>query len=137
MKGFEMHRFKFRALLASVLLLVMVPFAASAADAFPVPDADIAQVLLDLASNYKTMGLIGILSVATLLSVQAIKAFVTEQWQYKRLIVLAVSIVYSVLAGLVIPGSNVMSVIVTVFITSGGAVALYEALKGAGLIRSV
>lgn len=108
---------------------------ARAAD-FPVPEADIASILLGLAMNYKTMGVIGVISALILVSVQAIKAFVPEDFKYKRLITLGVSIVYSVLSGLVVPGSNWVSVVITVFLTSGGAVALYEALKGAGVIKS-
>ncbi len=49
---------------------------------------------------------------------------------------LVVSILYSGLAGVLIPGSNPATVIVTIFISSGGAVALYEALKGAGIIKT-
>lgn len=114
---------------------LLIPMLALAAD-FQIPEGDVAAILLNLATNYKTLGVIGIISGLTLVSVQAIKAFVPEQWQYKRLITLAVSIVYSILSGILIPGSNVVSVIVTVFITSGGAVALYEALKGAGIIKT-
>jgi hypothetical protein len=103
---------------------------------FPVPEADITALLLKIATDYKSLGLIGGLSVAILLTVQAIKAWVDNEWKYKRLLTLAVSIIYSILAGLIVPGSNAATVIVSVFISSGGAVALYEALKGAGIIKS-
>lgn len=103
---------------------------------FPVPEANITALLLKLATDYKALGLMGILSIATLLTVQGVKAWVDETWKYKRLTVLAVSIAYSVIAGVIVPGSNVATVVVSVFISSGGAVALYEALKGAGIIKS-
>lgn len=103
---------------------------------FPIPDGDITALLLKLATEYKTLGLMGILSVATLLTVQVVKAWVEEEWKYKRLLTLAVSIAYSVIAGLIVPGSNAATVIISVFISSGGAVALYEALKGAGIIKA-
>lgn len=103
---------------------------------FPIPDGDVTKLLLDLATNYKTLGFVGILVIATLLTVQGIKAWVDEEWKYKRLLTLGVSIIYSIAGGFAIPGSNPATVVVSVFISSGGAVALYEALKGAGIIKS-
>lgn len=100
------------------------------------PEADVAAILLNLATNYKTLGVIGILSGVTLVTVQAVKAFAPDSWKFKRLTVLVVSLAYSVLSGALIPGSNMVSVMITVFLTSGGAVALYEALKGAGIIKA-
>lgn len=121
-----------------LFLFIVVIHAASlvlAAD-FPVPDGDVAGTLLNLAVNYKTLGVVGILSAATLVSVQAMKAFLPDGWKYKRLLTLGASIGYSVLSGILLPGSSMPSVLVTVFLTSGGAVALYEALKGAGVLAS-
>lgn len=112
----------------------IVSLVARAAD-FPIPEGDVAGILLGLAMNWKALGLIGVISGLTLISVQAIKALVPNEWKYKRLTVLGVSIVYSILSALVVPDSNVGSVMMTVFITSGGAMALYEALKGAGIIK--
>lgn len=122
----------FAAMVACATMLISL--IAYAAD-FQIPDGDVASILLELATNYKALGVLGIVSALTLVSVQAIKAFVPEDWRFKRLTVLGVSIVYSVLAGLVVPGSNVATVILTVFISSGGAMALYEALKGAKVIK--
>ena len=120
------------------MAISLLVFSVSAfAQDFPIPDGDITAFLLKLASDYKTLGLMGSLAIVTLLTVQAIKSWVDETWKYKRLTVLAVSIAYSVIAGLVVPGSNAVTVIVSVFVSSGGAVALYEALKGAGIIKKV
>lgn len=109
---------------------------AAPAPVLAVPSADIAQVLLNLATNYKTLGVLGVLMLLTLLSVQAIKSFVPDDWKFKRLTVVIVSIVYSLMSGVLVPGSNAASVIITVFLTGGGASALYEAFKGVGIIKS-
>ncbi len=123
--------------LAFSLMLFIMSFAmAQSAGAFPVPEGDITALLLKLATSYKTLGLFGILSIAIVLSVQAVKSWVSDEWKYKRLLTLIMSIIYSIISALVIPGANVVSVIVTVFVSSGGAVALYEALKGVGIIKS-
>jgi len=132
------HRkfFIFCAAVFAVAATVLTPILALAADAFPVPEGDVAAILLNLASNYKTLGVVGSVSLAVLLSVQAIKAFVPENWKYKRLITLAASIVYSIISGVMVPGSSVVTVIVTVLLSSGGAIALYEGLKGVGVIKN-
>lgn len=125
----------------SLFLVFMISFVSLALaqgdiNGFPIPEGDITALLLKLATDYKTLGLVGALSVAILLTVQAIKAWVDDKWKYKRLLTLSVSIVYSVLAGILVPGSNLATVIITVFVSSGGAVALYEALKGSGIIKT-
>lgn len=117
------------------LTMALMSFAVLAQASFPEPQGDITALLLEIAQNYKTLGLMGILSTLIVLSVQLIKRVVSEEWKYKRLLTLVLSIVYSVLSGLVVPGANAVSVIVTVFLSSGGAIALYEALKGAGIIK--
>lgn len=122
---------------AFAIAAILIPVAALAdVQAFPVPEGDVAAILLSLATNYKTLGVLGIVSALTVISVQAVKAWVPEQWQYKRLMTLVMSIAYSVISGLLVPGSNAVSVIITVFLSSGGAVALYEGLKGAGIIKA-
>lgn len=117
------------------LTMALMSFAVFAQASFPEPQGDITQLLLQIATNYKTLGLMGILSILIVLSVQGIKKFVSEEWKYKRLLTLVMSIIYSVLSGLVVDGANVVSVIVTVFVSSGGAIALYEALRGAGILK--
>jgi len=122
-------------MLAVVFTAMLFVTVAMAQATFPEPQGDITALLLKLATSYKTLGLFGILSVLIVLSVQAIKKFVSDTWKYKRLLTLFMSIVYSILSGLVVPGANAISVIVTVFVSSGGAIALYEALRGAGVIK--
>lgn len=120
--------------LSFTLVFMAIGFAQDVGS-FPEPQGDITALLLEIATNYKTLGLMGILSILIVLSVQAVKKFVSDEWKYKRLLTLTMSIIYSVLSGLVIPGANAASVIVTVFVSSGGAIALYEALRGAGIIK--
>jgi hypothetical protein len=117
-----------------LFFVALYPIFTLASD-FPVPSGDITALLLELATNYKTLGTMGVLSIVTVLTVQAVKAWVEDEWKYKRLTVLVVSIAYSILAGLMIEGSSVATVVISVFITSGGAVALYESLKGSGIIK--
>lgn len=117
-------------------MLTMAALAQVDIGGFPIPEGDVTKLLLELATNYKALGTMGAIAVATLLTVQGIKAWVAEEWKYKRLLTLSVSIVYSFVAGILIPGSNPATVVISVFISSGGAVALYEALKGAGIIKS-
>ncbi len=118
------------------IALVILPLFALAADGvLPLPEADVVSLLLKLATDWKSMGALAIGAVVTLLTVQAIKAFVPEQWKFKRLITVVVSIIYSVIAGLVLPGSNIATVLVTILVTGGGASAIYEGLKGAGIIK--
>ncbi len=116
----------------TALLFGSVAFASD----FPVPNGDVAAMLLQLATSYKTLGTLGILSILTVITVQAIKKFAPEEWRFKRLTTLAVSIVWAILSGLAMPGASIHSVLLTVFMTSGGAVALYEAMKGAKLIKA-
>ncbi len=137
LKNIHVSKFMIRAVAVAAFVLVFVlPIVALAADgAFPIPEGDVAAILLQLATSYKTLGVLGIAAALTLLSVQAIKYFAPDDWKYKRLTTLGVSIGYSIVSGLIIPGSNAASVIVTVFLTSGGAMALFEALKGAGIVK--
>lgn len=125
----------FLTLVFTMLFFISTFAMAQDASAFPEPNGDITALLLKLATNYKTLGLFGILSIAIVLSVQAVKEWVSDSWKYKRLLTLAMSILYSVISGLVVPGANVISVIMTVFVSSGGAVALYSTLRGLGIFK--
>lgn len=130
-----MKMFNWLLVMVTAMLFSVLAFAQEVVASFPIPEGDIAKLLIQLATDYKTLGVLGIIIIITLVSVEVIKKFVSDQWKFKRLLVLGVSIVYSLLSGFVVQGSNVLTVIVTVFITSGGAMALYEALKGCGIIK--
>jgi hypothetical protein len=144
MKRFNLSAFFLAAMLTVTLAACKCPFASADEGAviapaaleagFPAPDADIGAVLVQIATNYKTMGLLGLLSLLTLLSVQLIKKFVPDTFKWKRLLALGMAILYSIASGLLVPGSSLASVLITVLLTSGGAMALYETLKGAGVI---
>lgn len=119
---------------------LLVPLLALASEAFPVPEGDPAQLLLSLITNWKALGVVGILSTLTMLSSMAINAWVPATWKWKRLTSLIVAMAYTGLAAALAPeGSglaSVVGVLVTGLIAKGGASEIYEALKGAGVIKS-
>jgi len=103
---------------------------------FPIPDADITQLIIKLASDPKSIGTLFGISTLIMLSVQLIKKFVNDEWKYKRLLTVGVAIVFSVVSELAASGKfDWIAVGVKVFIGAGGASALYEAAKGAGIIK--
>lgn len=102
---------------------------------FPTPSADIGQILDQIMSG-KVVGFFAAMQTATLLTVQAIKYWVKDNWKYKRLSILIVAIAYSVASEFIVPSANIGSVLIKVFITMGGAMALFETGKGAGIFES-
>ena len=54
-----------------------------------------------------------------------------ETFAWKRLIVALLAVLYSIGLGLMTPGMTPLTVVIAVLITGGGAMALYEAIKGA------
>lgn len=104
------------------------------ADVAAIPESDTVALISQLVSNYKVLGplTLGIL-VVTLLS-QGAKALLGESFKYKRLLVLSLSIIYSVLLA-VSTGAGLVPAVASVLLTSGGAMSFYEALKGAGIIQ--
>lgn len=120
-------------------LFIAMPLLAIASDAFPLPEMDPAQLLLSLATNYKALGVLGVLSGMTLLSSFAINSWVPETFKWKRLISLGVAMVYSALAALLSPAgsaaASVAGVLIMGLLAKGGASEIYEALKGAGVIK--
>lgn len=120
---------------AWMFLIVMVglmPLYAFAQQALP--EVDPAQLIIQLVTNWKSMGPIAIGMAFVVLSGQAIKSFVAEDFKYKRLLVLVLSLAYGALFS-VSQGKGVLEALVITFVTGGGAVALYEALKGVGIIK--
>lgn len=117
-------------------LYSLAAFAQVDINGFPVPDGDITKILIELASNPKSIGTLLGISTLIMLSVQAIKKFVNNEWKYKRLLTLSVAIIFSVVSELAASGKfDWIAVGVKVFIGAGGASALYEAAKGAGVIK--
>src|SRR5690606_36049957 len=99
-KRIQLHAAAF---VAAAIICLMVPFLALA-QAFPLPeDADPAQLLLQLATNWKARGVLGVIATLNLLSALAVKAWVPESWKWKRLTVLGIAIVYSAIGAAVAP----------------------------------
>jgi hypothetical protein len=118
-------------LFAFCLLLItsLMIFAFSAlADLPAVPDGDPLTLLLNLVMNYKTMGPLALGVAGVTVVMQVLKKFVGD-FKYKRLVVTALSVAYAVLLSLV-SGLSLLQAAVAALITGGGAVALYEAIKG-------
>jgi hypothetical protein len=98
------------------------------------PDTDPLLLIGQLLANWKTLGPLGIGMALVLLAGQAIKMY-SGDFKYKRLTILSLSCVYATMLG-ISHGQDPVSVVVSVLFTTGGAMALYEALKGAGIIKS-
>lgn len=97
-----------------------------------VPDVDLGVALGQLFSIGK-LGVLGGGMAIIVFLVQALKLF--PGFKYYRLTTVGLASVYGVLAGLS-TGMSAGAVIVMVLFTGGGAVAIYEALKGAGILKS-
>lgn len=124
-----------------VLMAVVMPLLALASDAFPVPvPADPAALLISIVTNWKAMGVLGIMSAATMLTSMAVNAWVPDTWKFKRLSTLLIAILYAGITAAVAPSgsaiASVLGVLVTGLIAKGGASEIYEALKGAGIIKA-
>jgi hypothetical protein len=73
-------------------------------------------------------------AAAVVVLTQAIKKF-WPNWPYNRLTVSVLSVIYGIVYALM-NGANFLNASVLVLITGGGAVAVYEALKGLGILGS-
>lgn len=110
------------------LFLVMLPVVGYAVDVpIVVPDGDPLQALLMLFASWKTAGPLAIGSMIIVVAVQAMKKMLPE-FKYKRIAVTALGIVYGVLLA-VSNGMGVVEASIAALFVSGGAVAIYEALK--------
>jgi type IV secretory pathway VirB2 component (pilin) len=111
-------------LLALCLIMVSVNLWA---DGIVVPDGDPLAMLLALIQNWGAWGPLAIGSAVIAIAVQALKKFAGD-FSYKRLVITVLGVVYGVVVALA-QGSGVVSALVMALITSGGAVAIYEAFK--------
>jgi type IV secretory pathway VirB2 component (pilin) len=92
-----------------------------------VPDGDPLQTLLQLIANWKASSPIAIGMGIIVFVVQAMKKFLGD-FKFKRAIVTVLGVAYSVLVAIV-NGLSPAEAAVMVLFVSGGAVALYEAIK--------
>jgi hypothetical protein len=118
-------------LFAFLLLLItsLTLFALSAlADLPSVPDGDPLSLALNLAMNFKTMGPLALGIAGVTIVMQVLKKFVGD-FKYKRVVVAGLSVGYAVLLS-VTSGLSWLQALIAALVTGGGAVAIYEAIKG-------
>lgn len=111
-------------------------FAQAEIGGFEIPEGDVMALFTSLFSNWKTLGSVGVSATVTLITVQGIKKFVDDTWKYKRTLTLVVAIVYAILASLISGEFTLAHVAVMVFFNRNGAMAIYNELKGLGIIKN-
>lgn len=118
-----------RKLLVSIALLGAL--ICGVAFAQEVPSVDPLQALADLVLNFKSMSPIGIgmALIAILTQLTKVVPFFAG-WKYTRFMVVALGQLYAI-GYMVSTGSSWLNAAVMGLIASGGAVAIYEAFKGA------
>lgn len=89
-----------------------------------VPEGDPTQSLLALILSWKSLGGVGIASGLISVVVQSLRKFLPSSG-VKKAVVVTLGVVYAVLQ-MVLGGGGIMDALVTVLLTSGGAVAIYE-----------
>ena len=94
-----------------------------------VPDGDALQALLSLIANWKGAQPLAIGAMVIVAIVQGLKQFLPD-FKYKRITVTCLGILYGIFLGLQ-QGMGIAEVVVASLFVSGGAVAIYEALKPA------
>lgn len=94
-----------------------------------VPEVDPLTAIVELVKNYKGMSPLAIGMALVVLLMQILKMFFKDSFKYKRLAVTILSVIYAGLLALT-QGLGIGEMLVTVLLTGGGAVAIYEAIKG-------
>lgn len=112
-------------LFIALLALPVVAFGVSIP--IVVPDGDALQSLLALVANWKSAQPLAIGSMVVTLIVQLVKQFAPE-FKYKRFLVTVLGVLYGFFLGLS-QGMGLFEVAISALFISGGAVAIYEALK--------
>lgn len=113
--------------LAAAVLFPVVAFALEVP--IQTPDGQPTQSILELVLNWKTLTPFAIGAAIIVIAVQVLKHYVPE-FEYKRLAVTVLGIAYGTILALQ-QGLSIGAALVASLLTSGGAVALYEALKPA------
>jgi len=117
-------------LLFLFLIMMVTSFALLAQVA--VPDAEVSKELLNLFMNFKTLGPVGIgmsvVVVLTQLSKTEIFGKIFKKMEYKRLFVTVIGQIYGMLF-MVQSGSSWLNAAFIGLLSSGGAVAIWEAVK--------
>ncbi len=114
-----------------LMAMCLMPLMAFA-DLPVVPDGDPLAALLALIANWKSSAPLALGMGVVALLTQVFKKFFPA-FPYTRVVVTVLACAYGVLAG-VVQGLPLLSVVVTVLISGGGAVAIYEAAKGVSAV---
>lgn len=109
--------------------LFLLPVVAYAVDVpIVTPEVEPFSALMSLIMQWKTIGPLAGGAMGIAIAVQLLKQFVGDAFQYKRLAVTALGVIYGVVLAMS-KGMGAVEAIVTALLVSGGAVAIYEAVK--------
>lgn len=92
-----------------------------------VPDGDPLSALLNLVLNFKTISPLAIASSAIVIFVQLVKKYMPG-FKYYDIVVVLGGLIYGTIQSLM-SGMDIFSSLVFIFITSGGAMMLYNLFK--------
>lgn len=92
-----------------------------------VPDVDPITAIMEIIANFGIMSPLALASAGIVAVVQVLKKFLPE-FKYKRFLVVVLGVAYGVVQSS-LSGLGLVEALVLALITSGGAVAIYEALK--------
>ncbi len=109
-----------------ILSALLLPTLAFSEGIIP-PEVDPLATILALFQNWAAMSPLVLGSTLIALTVQLLKMFVGD-FEYKRIVIAGLGVVYGVITAL-LGGYSVFDALVAALITSGGAVAMYEAIK--------
>ena len=110
----------------ALLLLFTMSFAAFAEGIVP-PDGDPLATLLQMLMNWQALSPLAIGASVIVIVMQVMKKYVGD-FNFKRLLVTLLGVVWGVVTARM-NGLGLLEALVAALITSGGAVALYEAVK--------
>lgn len=121
-----------------MVIMILMSCLSFAQEVVPiVPEAgtdDIITALLNLIKNWKALGTLGAISGVIVIITMLMNSHLTDKWfskqgpYVKRLLITVLGQVVSVIT-LVKGGMNWQAAMISGLIASGGAVAIYEALK--------
>lgn len=111
-----------------------------AADAPPqlsIPaDADPAAIILNVVTNWKTMGGYALAMTLAMVAGLIVRSYVKDQWKYKRLLMAGISLLFGVAKQFAEGNMNVAAVLISALITYGGAKYIYDELRDAGVLKT-
>lgn len=109
------------------LALGLLTFTTLAFGSIEVPEGDALQLLLQLLGQWNSLSALAIGSILIVIAMQALKQFAGD-FKFKRVAVVLLGCVYAVIQSR-IQGLELGNAVVLMLFSSGGAVALFEAIK--------